>query len=112
MLERHLLVWLFLSSIVAYVWPVGWTFDPFLASKGWMSYLIAAAMLSLGWLLPRDELRQLLRAWPTVLGGTALQYTSMPLLAFLVSVTLPLDDELRLGLVMVGCVPGAMAWRK
>ncbi|MCP3884775.1 MAG: hypothetical protein GY700_04745, partial [Propionibacteriaceae bacterium] len=66
-------------------------------------------MLAIGSLLPRDEVRQVIRRWPTVLGGTAVQYASMPLLAYGLGRLFGLEDAWLYGIVMVGCVPGAMA---
>jgi BASS family bile acid:Na+ symporter len=101
---------------VAFCWP-GWTAalwpsgppDPFVASKPWLGLLIAVTMLAVGSLLPRDEIRQVLRRWPTVLGGTAIQYGSMPLLGYGLGRLFGLEGPWMIGIVMVGCVPGAMA---
>ena len=60
-------------------------------------------------MLPQDEVRQLVRRWPSVLGGTALQYSTMPLLACAMGYLWGLSGDYWIGLVMVGCVPGAMA---
>ena len=111
LIERYLLVWLILLSGLAYVWPdwlpdapdLFWT--PSLALNG----LFAVTMLAIGSLLPRDEIRQVARRWPTVLGGTAVQYAAMPLLAFLFGLALGLEGPMLTGLVLAGCVPGAMA---
>jgi BASS family bile acid:Na+ symporter len=111
MLERFLLVWLTLLSLVAFYWT-SWTsvpFDPFVASRPYLSYIIAVTMFAIGSLLPRDEIQQVLRRWPTVLGGTAIQYISMPLLAYGIGHAFQLEREMLIGVVMVGCVPGAMA---
>ena len=112
-LERFLLVWLVLLCAVAYWWTTWFsdpgTFDPFVDSKGYLPALIFATMLAIGSLLPEDEIRQVFRRWPTVLGGTAIQYTVMPLLAYSVGRILGLQGEWLVGIVMVGCVPGAMA---
>jgi BASS family bile acid:Na+ symporter len=111
MLERFLLVWLTLLSLVAFYWTY-WTsaaFDPFVASKPYLPCLIAVTMFAIGSLLPRDEIQQVLRRWPTVLGGTAIQYISMPLLAYGIGHAFQLEQEMLIGVVMVGCVPGAMA---
>jgi bile acid:Na+ symporter, BASS family len=112
-LERFLLVWLVLLCSVAYWWttwfPGTGTFDPFVASAGGLSILIFVTMLAIGSLLPEDEIRQVFRRWPTVLGGTAIQYTVMPLLAYSVGRILGLEGDWLVGIVMVGCVPGAMA---
>jgi BASS family bile acid:Na+ symporter len=109
-LERLLLLWLVLLCAIAYVWPQ-WTGldDPFLASKSWLGPLIAVTMLAIGSLLPRDEVRQVLGRWPTVLGGTVVQYGSMPLLAFGLGRLFGLEGPWMIGIIMVGCVPGAMA---
>ena len=118
MLQRFLLVWLTLLSVLAYLWP-HWAstdvepfasiVDPFVWTKAYLKHLFALTMFAIGCLLPRDEVRQVFHRWPTVLGGTALQYTLMPLLAYLIAKTFSMPDDLRLGIILVGCVPGAMA---
>jgi bile acid:Na+ symporter, BASS family len=104
MLERFLLVWLLLSSGVAYLFPelIGPT-------KPLLPYLISITMFSIGLMLPRDEVRQVFRRWPTVVGGTAIQYAVMPLLAFAMGKAFGLTGDAFIGIVVVGCVPGAMA---
>ena len=108
---RLVLPALLLISALAYTWPdlLGEGFDPFLLSKGWLWPLIASAMLLIGWLLPRDEVRQLADRWPSVLAGTVIQYSTMPLLAFGFGVLLAPDRDTLVGIILVGCVPGAMA---
>ena len=111
MLERLLLLWLVLLSAVAYLWA-DWlpdAPDPFILSEPRLDLLIAATMLAIGSLLPRDEVRQVARRWPMVLGGTATQYISMPLLAYAVGRLFGFEGATLTGIVMVGCVPGAMA---
>lgn len=110
MLQRYLLVWLMGFSLLAYVWPALPTpFDPFIVSRPALPYCIAAIMTVLGSLLPRDELVELRRRWRTVLFGTAVQFTAMPLLAFGFARWLLTDADAFVGLILVGAVPGAMA---
>lgn len=114
MLERFLLVWLVLSSLAAFYWPglqehLPFLGDPFVGSKPLLPWLIGVTMFAIGMMLPRDEVRQVLRRWPTVLSGTAVQYTAMPLLAFSMAKLWGLEGDYLIGVVMVGCVPGAMA---
>lgn len=113
MLQRYLLLWLVLSSLLALFWPRVWsgTFDPFFAffEAGALKPLIQVTMFCIGCLLPRDEVAQVFRKWPTVFGGTAVQYLAMPLLAFLACQIFPLSESAQIGVVFVGCVPGAMA---
>lgn len=111
MLQRRLVWWLCFLSLAAYCWPElfpGWV-DPFTTTASQLPTLIIITMFSLGWGLPEDEIRQVAKRWPVVVTGTTLQYLAMPLLAWLVTRVVPLSSDLQLGLIMVGCVPGAMA---
>jgi len=111
MFERFLLLWLSLLGLLAYGWsewaPSFW--NPFTATSPGLSYLFAVTMVAVGSLLPHDEIRQVARRWPTVLGGTAIQYTTMPLLAYAFGRLFGLEGPWMIGIMMVGCVPGAMA---
>ena len=111
MLERFLLLWLTLLSFAAFIWPdcFGTQFDPFIASAPGLNYLFALTMLAVGSLLPRDEVEQVFRRKWAVLGGTAIQFTAMPLLAYAFGRLFGLEGPCFVGIVLVGCVPGAMA---
>lgn len=126
MLQRLLLLWLVLSSGVAFFWPrLGvtpetfppvlplalrqWLSDPFVQEGDSLTYAVALTMFAIGAMLPRDEVQQIVRRWPSVLAGTALQYSVMPLLAFGMARLFGLEGNYLIGVVLVGCVPGAMA---
>ncbi len=111
MLERLLLLWLVLISVLAYGWTAWFPDlpDPFVHSEPYLDWLIAATMLAIGSLLPRDEVREVFRNWPKVFGGTTIQYVSMPLLAYVVGRLFGFEGATLTGVIMVGCVPGAMA---
>lgn len=112
MLERLLLAWLLLLSLVAVRWPTvagSSAPDPFLLSKPWLGWLVALIMFSIGAILAVDEVKTVLKRWPLILGGTAVQYLSMPALAWMMTLLVQLDPEIELGMILVGCVPGAMA---
>jgi len=120
MLQRYLLLWLCLSSAIAYGWPrlvglVPWT-PPAILRDPWgpqsayfLWVLIAVTMFAIGYMLPRDEVRQVARRWPAVVGGTVVQYTTMPLIALAVGQLFQLNQDAMIGMIIVGCVPGAMA---
>jgi BASS family bile acid:Na+ symporter len=111
MLERLLIVWLILASGAAFAWPrlVSGAVDPFVASKPVIPWLIAITMFSVGCLMRRDELRQVVRDWRSVLAGTLIQYTATPLLAWGMGRLFGLEQAHFIGIILVGCVPGAMA---
>jgi BASS family bile acid:Na+ symporter len=111
MLRRYLIIWLVLSSLAAFYWPHWFPGAPdvFAKSASLLSALITVTMFAIGWMLPHDEVRQLGRRWPTVLGGTAIQYVTMPTLAYFIGHLWGLSGDYLIGIVMVGSVPGAMA---
>lgn len=109
-LQRNILFWLVVTSGVAYIWPrFGTAFDPFVSGASGLNSLIVVTMFCVGALLPVDEVNQVFRKWPTVLAGTTIQYLSMPLLAWAIVQVFRPDPELAAGILIVGCVPGAMA---
>jgi BASS family bile acid:Na+ symporter len=107
-IERYLLFWLFLLCILAF-YESSLPFQPFRGAKSYLKLMFAITMFAVGWMLPRNELQQVLSRWPSVLGGTAIQYAVMPCLAYLMATIFHLEGGLKIGMVMVGCVPGAMA---
>ena len=112
-LTKYLLLWLTLTCLLAFYWdhlPITQSLpDPFLISKGVMQGLISVAMLVIGSLLPMEEIKQVAHRWPKVLGGTATQFLTMPFLAFLAAKLFHLEGPYFVGVILVGCVPGAMA---
>lgn len=105
-----ILFWLVLTSSIALVWPAEqWGFDPF-ASNAWLLWsLIVVTMFSLGALVKPDELVPLRqRPWWVAL-GVLTQVLVMPAAAWLVTRLVPMNDEVAAGVILVGCVPGAMA---
>ena len=84
MFQRLLIVWLTLLGLAAFFWDqwLPGAFDPFVSSKPVLNYLFAATMFAIGATLPREEIRQVAARWPKVLGGTAVQFTAMPLLGW------------------------------
>jgi len=111
LIERLLLLWLVLLSLVAMYWQrwLPGVPDPFVASHPARNLIFAVTMLAIGSLLPREEVQAVFRRWPKVLGGTTVQYVSMPLLAWAVGRAFGLEGGWWIGVVVVGCVPGAMA---
>ncbi len=111
-LERYLILWLCASSGAFLIWGQN---DPNAASTlnllkvYTMQPSIMLAMFCVGFLIPVEELKHVISDWYKVLFGTLTQYATMPLLAFGVAELMGFQDTTRAGIILVGCVPGAMA---
>ena len=108
-ISKYLLLWLILLSAIAFFAERLLPLDIFVESKAALPWLIVVTMFAIGWTLPYEEIRQVAKNWPTVFGGTAIQFVTMPCLAYLLAKAFGFQGSLFLGAMMVGCVPGAMA---
>ncbi len=126
-IQKSLLVWLGLFSAEALFWDRLEIADPFLwvanfqlpesvdsvlffgTSRPLLGLMIQFTMFCIGCLISVEEVNEVFRRWPLVLGGTAIQYTTMPLLAWGLGHLFGLEREYLIGVIVVGCVPGAMA---
>ncbi len=115
MLQRYLMLWLILSSGISFFWPMLFpgVFDPFLPGKDFSKDALTGAiflvMFAVGSVLQLEEVKEVGRRWPAVIYGTSVQYGCMPLLAYVIGHAFGFDKVTLLGVIMVGCVPGAMA---
>lgn len=113
LLTKYLLVWLTLVCLISFFWTripgTDRIIDPFNITGPTMKYLISLAMLVIGSLLPIEEVKQVAKRWHLILGGTMVQFTSMPLLAYLAARMFHIEDPYYTGLILAGAVPGAMA---
>lgn len=81
----------------------------FLVFENWFLWFFAATMFALGVVLEPAEVLEAFKR-PKELGlGLITQFSVMPTLGFLAGFLSPLEPELALGFVIVGCAPGAMA---
>ena len=111
-LSKYLLIWLVLVCVLAFFWKKLFgasALDPFALNGNQMATLISLTMLAVGSLLPPEEVKGVVKNWPKILGGTFVQYVSMPLLAFCVAKIFNLTGGYFIGIMIAGCVPGAMA---
>ncbi|MFT5091520.1 MAG: BASS family bile acid:Na+ symporter [Planctomycetaceae bacterium] len=125
-IQKTLLAWLVLFSAAALLWTRFDIFDPFLwtanfkiesidsvllfgTSRPLLGVMIQLTMFCIGCMISVAEINEVFRRWPLVLGGTLIQYTSMPLLAWGLGTLFGLEREYLIGVIVVGCVPGAMA---
>ena len=72
----------------------------------WINYLLMIVMFGMGLTMKLSDFAVVFKRPADVIIGCAAQYTVMPLLAFLLGKGLGLNDELLVGVVLVGTCPG------
>lgn len=81
----------------------------FLVFKPYFLWLFAASMFALGVVLKPQDLKTTLKTPKPIFVGVLSQYSIMPLLGASAAWLAGLPPELALGVIIVGCAPGAMA---
>ena len=77
--------------------------------KGWIVPLLTLIMLSMGLTLTPEDFKNILKKPFAVFYGAFLQFTVMPLSAYILSKIFRLPPELFVGVVLVGSAPGGTA---
>lgn len=97
-------VWAILLSIIAYYLP-----EFFIPFKPSIIYLLAMVMLAMGITLKLSDFKKLLTLKALILLGLILQFTIMPLSAWLIGLAMGLSLPLLTGMILVGSCPGGTA---
>ncbi len=97
-------LWAILFALLGYFFPT--IFAPY---KSLITPTLAIIMFGMGMTLrPRDFI-EIVRRPQQVFIGLAAQFILMPVIAFLLTKILPLDQAAALGVILVGCCPGGTA---
>jgi len=97
-------LWAILLSAVAYVYP-----EYFAPHNNLIVPLLSLIMLGMGVTLSVGSFLTVLKRPYVVLLGTLMQYTLMPLAAWMVCLALKLPADLATGVILLGCCPGGTA---
>ena len=97
-------LWAILLSMIAYYLP-----EFFVPLKPSIIYLLAIVMLTMGITLQLNDFKKLLSLKALILIGLILQFTIMPLSAWLISISMGLSLPLLAGMILVGVSPGGTA---
>lgn len=97
-------LWAVLLSAVAYIYP-----EYFAPHQGLIVPFLSLIMLGMGVTLSVDSFLAVLKRPSVVLLGTLMQYTIMPLAAWIVCLVLKLPADLSAGVILLGCCPGGTA---
>lgn len=98
-------VWVLLCCGAALFWPETFTwFD-----KTFIVWGLGIIMLGMGITLSLDDFKQALTMPRSITMGLAAQFVLMPTSAWLIAISLDLDDAFKVGLILVACCPGGTA---
>ena len=97
-------LWAVLLSAVAYVYP-----EYFAPHSNLIVPFLSLIMLGMGVTLSVDSFLSVLKRPYVVFLGTLMQYTIMPVAAWIVCLALNLPADLMTGMILLGCCPGATA---
>jgi BASS family bile acid:Na+ symporter len=93
-----------LGALVAYFHP-----PLFLVFAQSFLWFFAATMFAVGVVLEPAEVAETVRSPAQVGLGVLTQFLVMPVLGFAAALLVPVQPEIALGFIIVGCAPGAMA---
>ena len=97
-------LWVLLFAVVAYFWP-----GPFKSLGAYNQWFFALTMFGIGAVISPDDFKRIAQKPVVVLIGSVAQFTIMPLGAFGVAKIFNLGPQMAVGLILAGCMPGAMA---
>lgn len=98
-------VWVVAGCVWAFYRPE--VFSGFLSDR--VTLFFAVTMFGIGVALELPEAEKSVRRVDKILLGTLAQFSIMPLAAYSLTRMVDIQPELALGLVLTGCVPGAMS---
>ncbi|RAX20326.1 bile acid:sodium symporter family protein [Actinomyces sp. Z5] len=92
---------MFAAFLAAFFLP-----DTFVPLSNYMTPLLAVTMLGMGMTLSVPDFTMIARHPVPVVVGVLSQFSVMPLVGWTVAHLVPLPDELKVGIILIGCVPG------
>jgi len=102
--SRLMPFWVVFFGVIGLYFPT-----PVLIFKPYFEWMFFLTMIGIGTVLIFSEFIPIVKRPHTVFLGIFAQFLIMPSLACLIGFMLDLSVPLRLGLILAGCVPGAMA---
>lgn len=100
-LSQHIAELIIITSAIAFFSPKGFLWIP-----PYTATLLGAAMFGMGLTIKREDFQVVFSRPKEVFSGCVLQYTIMPLVAYMLAIVMQLDTDIALGVILVGCCPG------
>jgi len=102
--SRLMPVWVVVLGVAGFFYP-----GAFVVLRPYLDLMFFFTMIGIGAVLNFSDFKPIFNKPQTVALGLFAQFLIMPALGFAIGKALNLSPSLRLGLVLAGCVPGAMA---
>jgi BASS family bile acid:Na+ symporter len=95
------LFWMLVAAIIGFVFPT----ELARLSK-YVPYLLGIVMIGMGLTIDPKDFKIVFQAPRSVIIGVILQFTIMPITAFVIAKVFQLPPEIAIGVILVGCCPG------
>lgn len=103
-INKTFVVWMLIAAIL------GFSFPGIIAQIApYIPYLLGIVMFGMGMTISTNDFKEVFKSPKSVIIGVILQYTVMPVTAYLIAKGLNLSPDIALGVILVGCCPGGTA---
>lgn len=103
-LTRYIGIIILVFSALAFLLPKGFAW-----TTNYTSIFLGVAMFGMGLTIQAEDFKLVFTRPKEILAGCVAQYTIMPLCAWLLARFLHLEEDLIIGVILVGCCPGGTA---
>lgn len=103
-LSSNIAVLIIIFSVIAFFYPKGFSW-----ATNYTTLFLGAAMFGMGLTIKAEDFKIVFTRPKDLCIGFILQYTVMPLAAFVLAKAFGLSVDLALGVILVGCCPGGTA---
>ena len=103
-LSSNIAVLIIIFSLIAFFYPNGFAW-----ATNYTTLFLGAAMFGMGLTIKMEDFKVVFTRPKDLCIGILLQYTVMPVTAFLLAKVFGLPADLALGVILVGCCPGGPA---
>ena len=102
--EKTFALWVLIFAFISFMMPGG-----FLWIAPFISILLGIVMFGMGMTLSLADFKEIVKQPVSVIAGVVLQFTVMPLIAYVLAKGLALPPEIAIGVILVGACPGGTA---
>ncbi len=103
-MSSNIAVFIIIFSVIAFFAPKGFAW-----ATNYTTIFLGVAMFGMGLTIRAEDFRVVFTRPKELFAGCVLQYTVMPLTAFVLAKLFHLPADLALGVILVGCCPGGTA---